>query len=119
MRYLRLRARLNEMHEAFPDIGLVVYEQTLARVTGRAVSMTAAEYAMGCATHVQSWCAEKHVQHTAVHAATLKKHATGKGNSDKAAMMAAARARGWQFKDDNEADALWIFDYASTPGNVL
>ncbi len=44
--------------------------------------------------------------------ADIKIHATGKGNAKKDDMMAAARERGWTFKDDNEADALWILDLA-------
>ena len=43
---------------------------------------------------------------------TIKKHATGKGNSGKELMISTAEARwqeeGWQLKDDNEADALWV-----------
>ena len=44
--------------------------------------------------------------------ATVKKHATGSGRADKKQMVAAARARGWNPQDDNEADALWLLDYA-------
>lgn len=46
-----------------------------------------------------------------LHIGTVKKHATGSGNADKAAMVAAARKR-WSFEivDDNHADALWILD---------
>jgi len=46
----------------------------------------------------------------AIHA--IKIHATGKGNADKDAMKAAARVRGWNFTDDNEADALFVLDLA-------
>lgn len=41
--------------------------------------------------------------------AQLKKYATGKGNSDKTAMVIAARERlGYDGQDDNIADALWL-----------
>ena len=43
---------------------------------------------------------------------TIKKHATGKGNAGKAAMIAAARARGFAPQDDNEADALALLAWA-------
>jgi len=50
---------------------------------------------------------------------TIKRHATGKGNADKAAMMAAARARGFSPADDNEADAIAILLWAlETRGGV-
>ena len=43
---------------------------------------------------------------------TIKRHATGKGNADKEAMIAAARARGFNPADDNEADAIAILFWA-------
>lgn len=46
--------------------------------------------------------------------ATIKKHATGSGKADKAAMIRAARRAGHEPKDDNEADALALLDYAAT-----
>jgi Holliday junction resolvasome RuvABC endonuclease subunit len=48
------------------------------------------------------------------HLQAIKKHATGNGRADKAAMMRAAQAMGWRPVDDNEADALWLHSYAST-----
>ena len=41
----------------------------------------------------------------------IKKHATGNGRAKKSAMIAAAKRMGWKPKDDNEADALWLWDY--------
>lgn len=43
---------------------------------------------------------------------TVKKHATGTGHAKKHQMVKAARERGWEPTDDNEADALWLVDYA-------
>lgn len=46
---------------------------------------------------------------------TIKKLATGKGNADKAKMLAAARARwGPTVEDDNQADALWTLALAES-----
>jgi hypothetical protein len=45
--------------------------------------------------------------------ATGKRYATGKGNADKAAMIAAMRARGFAPTDDNEADALALLLWAT------
>lgn len=48
--------------------------------------------------------------------AELKRHATGKGNADKAMMLAAAR-RQWPhvtFCNDDEADAAWVAHYGAT-----
>lgn len=43
---------------------------------------------------------------------TIKKHWTGKGNADKDAMLAQARARGFRPDSDNDADALAILHWA-------
>jgi hypothetical protein len=116
-RYIKLRARLNEMLSAYPDIGVVVYEQTMARAFGGGrVNMAHVEYSSGCAAIVQAWCVDHKIEHAAVYAATIKKHACGKGNAKKPDMMAAARARGWKFVDDNECDAMWLLDYALNGG---
>ena len=45
--------------------------------------------------------------------AQIKRHATGKGNANKEAMVKAAEEKlGVAVGDDNEADALWILDLA-------
>ena len=50
---------------------------------------------------------------------TIKRFATGKGNADKAAMIAAVRGRGFEPADDNEADAIAILLWAlETHGGV-
>ena len=41
----------------------------------------------------------------------IKKHATGKGNASKEAMLASARSKGHDPSDDNEADALALLDW--------
>ena len=50
--------------------------------------------------------------------ATIKKHATGKGNAGKDLVIAAMRARGFDPGDDNEADALAILQWALAHGVV-
>ena len=47
---------------------------------------------------------------------TIKKYATGKGNANKAAMIAAMQALGFQPADDNEADALALLHWAMARG---
>ena len=47
---------------------------------------------------------------------TIKKHATGKGNANKAAMIATMQALGFQPADDNEADALALLHLAMARG---
>jgi len=55
-------------------------------------------------------CEERETPYMGIPVGTVKKLATGKGNANKAAMVAAA-ARRWALADavdDNEADALWV-----------
>jgi Holliday junction resolvasome RuvABC endonuclease subunit len=47
---------------------------------------------------------------------TIKRHATGRGNADKDAVIAAVRALGFDPVDDNEADALALLDWALEHG---
>lgn len=86
-RYIRLRAELEKVREAFPDLALVVYEAAHHR------GGAATEVAVGCATTVQSWCAEKGIEHASVHTGRLKKWATGRGNASKELMSVAAVVR--------------------------
>jgi Holliday junction resolvasome RuvABC endonuclease subunit len=105
MRFLMFQSWLRKMIETTaPQI--VIYE----RAHHRGGSST--EVGVGLTTIIQTVCAELKIEHVAVHSATLKKHATGKGNSSKEAMMEVATGKGWVYEDDNEADALWLLDYA-------
>lgn len=112
MRYLHLRAQLQSVRAAYPDLAAVFYEQAHHR------GGAATEYAVGCVATVQAWCAEHAIEHAAVHSATIKKHATGKGNAPKDAVMAAMRRRGFAPTDDNEADALALLDWAFVQGGA-
>jgi crossover junction endodeoxyribonuclease RuvC len=106
MRYIRFRAWLTQMLDHVqPD--LVAFEQAHHR------GGAATEVAAGFSTRVLEFCAEAGIEHTSVHTATLKKHATGKGNAKKAVMIEAAEARwGMTFKSDDEADARCVLAWA-------
>lgn len=111
MRFLKLIGKLDAVHGATP-LDLIAYEEVR-----RHMSTDAAHAYGGYLAHVQAWADKQTpepVNYTSFPVGTIKKHATGKGNADKAAMVAAARKRGWNPADDNEADALWILDLALT-----
>ncbi len=109
VRYLKLRSRLTDTRDRWPELELIAVEQAHHR------GGAATEYAIGILTHVQSWCAEVGVEHLVVHSARVKRVATGRGNADKAAMVEAALARwpGWAPETDDEADARWIAEAAA------
>jgi Holliday junction resolvasome RuvABC endonuclease subunit len=81
----------------------------------RHVGVDAAHAYGGFLAHLTAWCEHHQIPYQGVPVGTIKKHATGKGNADKAAMMAAVRAKGFLPADDNEADALalllWAIDH--------
>lgn len=107
MRFLRFRKWYREMLELGTPL-VVAFEAPLAGGRG---------FAMGVARELVAFvlegAAEYGIETTSIYPSTLKKHATGKGNSKKAAMIVAARARwGVDVTDDNEADALLVLAWA-------
>lgn len=105
-RYLRLNGWLKKKMVEIDHIDVIYHEQAHHR--GGAPT----EIATGFITHVQTFCAEHNIELLNVHTGTLKKFATGKGNASKAEMIEAAKARGWEPADDNEADAALLLEYA-------
>ena len=102
MKWLRLRSFLDEVFT------LQRFEHVVVEEVRRHLGVDAAHAYGGALAVVSEWCEANKVPYSALPVATIKKHATGKGNSKKDAMIAAAEARGWRPRDDNEADALWI-----------
>ena len=59
---------------------------------------------------LKSLCEELNIDYRAFSASEIKKFATGKGNAKKTAMIEAAQEKlGLIGDDDNEADAMWIY----------
>lgn len=80
-------------------------------------SGAAARVWSGFWSHLLSWCEESAIPCSGVPVATIKRHATGKGNANKPAMIDAAIAKGWIPADDNEADAQHLLDYVLSNKN--
>jgi Holliday junction resolvasome RuvABC endonuclease subunit len=101
MRYLRFRRWLNEVKAAAGEIGEVHFEEVR-----RHVGVDAAHAYGGFLATLSAWCEHYRIPYSGAPVGTIKKHATGKGNADKASMVAAVRDLGFDPADDNEADAL-------------
>ena len=88
-----------------PPIDAVYFEQ-VRRHRGTA----AAHVYGGLVAILKLVCEQYSVPYIGIAVGTIKKHATGKGNANKAGMMAAARARfpGIELATDDEADAIWV-----------
>lgn len=106
MRYLRFRSAVNEL------IATTGAERVYFEEVRRHAGTDAAHVYGGLLAHLTALCEEMRIPYLGVPVQTIKRHATGKGNANKGAMEAAATARGWTFADDNEADALWLLDWA-------
>lgn len=60
---------------------------------------------------LQVFCEYNNIPYQGVPVGTIKKHITGKGNANKQMVIDAIKLKGFDPKDDNEADALAILDY--------
>ena len=109
MRYLRLTKWLAEIDRLSGPIAAIWFEEVR-----RHAATDAAHVYGGLLATLTAWAELRGVPYQGVPVGTIKRHATGKGNADKAVMMAATRARGFSPADDNEADAiailLWVID---------
>jgi hypothetical protein len=106
-RWLKFRAFLNEQRIGAGEIHAIYYED----VKNHAGTLAAHVYG-GFLACLEMWCASNNVPLRPVGVGVVKKHWTGKGNADKAAMCDTARAKGFRPKDSNEADALAILSLA-------
>ena len=114
MRYLRFGKWLDQTLEITGGIDAVYFEEVR-----RHIGTDAAHTYGGFLAALTSWCEAKGIAYQGVPVGTIKRFATGKGNADKQAIIAAVRERGFEPADDNEADAIAILLWAlDTNGGV-
>ncbi len=117
--YQSILARHVDLGAADPYAVLGVERGQPFEEVRRHVGTDAAHVYGGLLATLTSWAETAGVAYQGVPVGTIKRHATGKGNANKDAMMAAARARGFSPADDNEADAIAILLWAlETRGGV-
>ena len=107
MRYLRFERWLTETLTITGPIEAVYFEEVRRHIGTDAAHVFGGF--MGCLT---AWCENHAIAYQGVPVGTIKRFATGKGNADKAAVIAAMQQRGFNPVDDNEADALAILLWA-------
>ena len=90
MRFLRFRARLDEIYRLSGGFDQLYYEQVR-----RHAGTDASHLYGGWLAILEVWCEQNSVAYQGVPVGTIKRHATGKGNANKAAMIDAAKARGF------------------------
>ena len=109
MRYIRFTDWLAEIAMHSDGVRRVVFEEVR-----RHAGTDAAHVYGGFLATLTSWCEEYEVPYQGVPVGTIKRFATGRGNADKAAVIAAMQARGFHPADDNEADALALLLWATS-----
>lgn len=111
MRLIRLRGKLNEVLKNAP-FNLLVFEAARHAAPGQQGALVVQAELQGV---VKAWCHDNHIEYRGYSPSEVKKHATGKGNASKEAMIDFAKVK-WgrtvKIVDDNHADALWILDLA-------
>jgi len=107
MRYLRFTNWLTEIDRLSGPVAAIWFEEVR-----RHAATDAAHVYGGLMATLTAWAELRGIPYEGVPVGTIKRHATGKGNAPKEAMIAAARARGFSPADDNEADAIAILLWA-------
>lgn len=112
MRYLRLRKKLNDLIESLDCVEALSYEQ-VSRHKGTAASHIYG----GIIAIITELCESKKIPYKGIAVGTIKKLATGKGNSSKTLVTKAANKK-WDLdlnisdkpsnSDNDISDALWI-----------
>ena len=114
MRYLRFRRWLEQLDLDAGPIEAIYFEEVR-----RHLGTDAAHIYGGLLAVLTSWGEELGIAYQGVPVGTIKRFIAGKGNADKAAVIAAVRAKGFAPVDDNEADAIAILLWAiETRGGV-
>ncbi|MBX6741550.1 MAG: hypothetical protein IRY87_05815 [Acetobacteraceae bacterium] len=108
MRFLRFRGWLAEVSDLSGGLARIAFEEVRAHA-----GTDAAHLYGGFLAHLAAWCEERGIAYEGVPVGTIKRFATGRGNADKAAMVAAMCARGFTPADDNEADAIALLLWAT------
>jgi Holliday junction resolvasome RuvABC endonuclease subunit len=105
-RLIRLRSKLKTLCDPTPN--LLVFESAIAA----AKHTNGIGFSFELQGVVKLFCEDHDIEYRGYAPSEVKVHATGKGNANKDAVLAAARERWPQVKDHNEADALFLLSLA-------
>lgn len=111
MRVVRFKSKVRELI-MLEGITIISYERPAGMHKG---SIMVASEMIGV---LKDLCIELNVDLACYSASEIKKHATGKGNANKDAMIAKAVELGFNPKDDNEADAIHLYNLSVSDLNI-
>lgn len=108
MKLIRFKKHLKEIC-ALEEIHMIIFEMSSGQHRG----------ALGVQNELigimKLFCEENGIMYASFPSSTIKKHATGKGNANKEMMIKAAQEKlGYDGNDDDEADAMWIYDLSKS-----
>ena len=98
MAFLRFEKFLADLDRDVGQFDAIVFEEVRAHA-----GTLAAQVYGGFLAHLTAWCERHSSPYLGVPVATIKRHATGKGNASKDEVIAAIRARG---HDPGHADSI-------------
>ena len=108
MRLIRFKSKLSEIVK-LENIELITFERTAGHHKSALIVQAELHGVL------KIFCEEHKIEYRAFSAKEIKVHATGKGNAGKPAMVKAAQEKlGLTTEDDNEADAMWIYDLSKS-----
>jgi Holliday junction resolvasome RuvABC endonuclease subunit len=103
MRYLRFRRWLEEVVASAGGFERIAYEEVR-----RHLGVDAAHVYGGLMATLTAWAEHRGIPYEAIPVGTWKRLLTGKGNADKASVLAAVRALGHVVETEDQADAVGI-----------
>jgi len=112
MRLIRFRSKLQQTFSGIA-VDLIVFEAARNAAPGMQGSLVVQAELQAV---LKVWADDEDIDYRGYSAKEIKKHATGKGNASKLAMLDAAQ-RKWperRIETADEADALWLLDLAMT-----
>lgn len=101
MRFLKFNHWLHHIKDLNNRIDEVYFEEVR-----RHAGTDAAHVYGGLMGVLTAWCEEQKIPYEGVPIGTIKKYICGKGNANKEEVIEAVKKKGYNPKDDNEADAL-------------
>ena len=112
MRFLKFKRWLTDTKACTDGLDAVYFEEVR-----RHAGVDAAHAYGGFLAHLTAWCEHHQIPYQGVPVGTIKLSWTGRGNANKEAMIEEAKLRRFSPKDDNEADALALLDWAMSQGS--
>jgi crossover junction endodeoxyribonuclease RuvC len=132
MRYLNFRKWLDSKHHRyspvrvypstdiyFPEGGFPPIEEVYFEEVNHSGWRNSSAVYGGFLATLSCWCEQHKIPYKGIPVTTIKKFITGKGNANKAAVIKAIQARGYDIKDDNQADAMALSLYVRNQNDLM